>query len=686
MTSEAAVRLLGAHDIQHLAASIGVKPTKKLGQNFMIDPGTVRRIARLSEVQPGDRVVEVGPGLGSLTLALLEAGARVTAVEIDPVLAQQLPRTLATYAPAAAADFSVITTDALKVTAADFRESGNATSDAQSGTDRDTSDTSGTASLDPAQPFALVSNLPYNVATPILLTFLERFSGLTSALVLVQNEVAERLTARPGSKIYGSPSVKLAWYGSAQKAGMVGRNVFWPVPNVDSSLVAFSRDAENTHPAALRELTFSIVDAAFAQRRKTLRAALKGLVSVEQIAAAGIEPTLRGEKLTIDDFLALAQQVAGSAGQTSRPKVVSGLSSPTVTETLLSGSQESNADSRPASTSASHSAAAGTAVHPSGTAATFIQLRTPAKINLALTAGPAAEEGGKRSLETVYCSVGLYDDVELTVKRPGAGFSLDLEGDNLGDLVLDSSDMRHNLAVRALFALAEEAGKAPDVGIRISKRIPVSAGLGSSSADAAAVLVGLNKLWHLDYSVARLREIGAKLRTEVAFCVTGGVLKGTGAGEIIAPLNHDDLGKISSMLTSSTVLLGTYHDGLLTSDVYAELDRQRAESSAEAPTAASDSTPAASSQASAQASGNHHNDLSAPVAALFPRAGAALDDALAAAPGVTAFISGSGPTVVACLPDAKAAWKVIGAWKASRNVDRIVRVEAPAEISISALD
>jgi 16S rRNA (adenine1518-N6/adenine1519-N6)-dimethyltransferase len=291
MTQEAQFHLLGASDIQQIAASIGVKPTKKLGQNFMIDPGTVRRIARTAGITENQHVVEVGPGLGSLTLALLEAGADVTAVEIDPLLASQLPGTIAAHAPSTASKLHIVVSDALKVTAEQLRSAGD---------------------MDATKPFALVSNLPYNVATPILLTFLERFEGMASALVLVQNEVAERLTAAPGSKIYGSPSVKLAWYGTAQKAGMVGRNVFWPVPNVDSSLVAFTRTAatQHQHPAQLRKLTFSIIDAAFAQRRKTLRAALKGTVSAHQIEVAGIDPTLRGEKLTIDDFLAIAEVVA----------------------------------------------------------------------------------------------------------------------------------------------------------------------------------------------------------------------------------------------------------------------------------------------------------------------------------------------------------------------------------------
>lgn len=282
------VHLLGASDVQHLAASLGIAPTKKLGQNFMIDPGTVRRIAAAAKVSEGSPVVEVGPGLGSLTLALLETGARVTAVEIDRTLAAHLPETIARFAPDRTDAFSLVTADALKVTSEQFLAAG----------------------LNPEEPFSLVSNLPYNVATPILLTFLERFPGLTGGVVLVQDEVAQRLSAQPGSKIYGSPSVKLAWYGAARKAGKVGRSVFWPVPNVDSSLVAFASDVAG-RPESLKDLTFSLIDAAFAQRRKTLRAALKGLASAEQIEMAEIDPTVRGEKLGVESFIALARVVAG---------------------------------------------------------------------------------------------------------------------------------------------------------------------------------------------------------------------------------------------------------------------------------------------------------------------------------------------------------------------------------------
>ena len=286
----ATARLLGADDIHQLAAQAGIQPTKKLGQNFMCDPQTIRRIVTIADVQPGDQVVEVGPGLGSLTLGLLGAGAHVTTVEIDPKLNAQLPQTVERFQPQNADNLTTVLNDALAIETADQLPG-----------------------IDPDKPFALVSNLPYNVATPILLTLLARFSNLSSACVLVQSEVADRLSAGPGSKIYGVPSVKLRWYGEAKNAGKVARSVFWPVPNVDSSLVSFTRWPQGS-PQALRaqdyqlqERTFALIEAAFLQRRKTLRAALRDQLSAEQIQAAGIEPMLRGEKLTLEQFAALAQ-------------------------------------------------------------------------------------------------------------------------------------------------------------------------------------------------------------------------------------------------------------------------------------------------------------------------------------------------------------------------------------------
>jgi 16S rRNA (adenine1518-N6/adenine1519-N6)-dimethyltransferase len=280
-----AVRLLGPAEIRDLAELLDLQPTKKLGQNFVIDANTVRRIVRIAGVTAGMTAVEIGPGLGSLTLGLLEAGASVIAVEIDNRLARQLPHTVAAAAAVAEGRLTVVTADAMTVT-----------------------------SLDP-EPSVLVANLPYNVSVPVLLHFLEHFPSLRSGVVMVQAEVGQRLAAGPGSKIYGSPSAKAAWYGDFRLAGTVSRQVFWPVPNVDSVLVAFERD-EQPGTEAERLATFALIDAAFQQRRKMLRQALSVVLgdsatASARIEAAGLAPTARGEELTVLDFLRIVRAVAG---------------------------------------------------------------------------------------------------------------------------------------------------------------------------------------------------------------------------------------------------------------------------------------------------------------------------------------------------------------------------------------
>ncbi len=276
--------LLGPAEIRELAARAGIRPTKTLGQNFVLDGGTVRKIVRQADVTAGERVVEVGPGLGSLTLGLLEAGASVVAVEIDPVLAGLLPGTVAAHVPGGA-DLTVVGADALEV-----------------------------QELPGPPPTALVANLPYNVSVPVLLTFLERFPSLERVLVMVQAEVADRLAAPPGSRVYGVPSAKVAWYASARRTATVGRNVFWPAPNVDSALVRMDRREPPATSATRREV-FAVVDAAFAQRRKMLRAALAPLAgsseaAVRALEGAGIDPQTRGERVDIDGFARIAAQLA----------------------------------------------------------------------------------------------------------------------------------------------------------------------------------------------------------------------------------------------------------------------------------------------------------------------------------------------------------------------------------------
>lgn len=284
---DGAVRLLGPAAIRDLAVRHGVAPSKGRGQNFVLDPNTVRRIAALAGVRPGDAVLEVGPGLGSLTLALVEAGATVTAVEVDPVLAAALPETIAAQAPGRTADVRVVLADAVAVAE---------------------------SVLLPDRPSSLVANLPYNVAVPVLLGVLERLPSVRTGLVMVQAEVGHRLAAAPGSRVYGAPSAKAAWWAEVRVAGRVSRSVFWPQPRVDSVLVAFSRRPA-PGPDALRPSTFRLVDAAFAQRRKTLRSALAAVYGSAPAAAAalesaGLDPGARGETLGIADFARLAAAAA----------------------------------------------------------------------------------------------------------------------------------------------------------------------------------------------------------------------------------------------------------------------------------------------------------------------------------------------------------------------------------------
>ncbi|AGT04906.1 16S rRNA (adenine(1518)-N(6)/adenine(1519)-N(6))-dimethyltransferase [Corynebacterium glutamicum MB001] len=284
MEEPSGAQLLGPVEIRALAEKLDVTPTKKLGQNFVHDPNTVRRIVAAAELTPDDHVVEVGPGLGSLTLALVESAASVTAVEIDPRLAAELPETFQWRAPALAHKLSIVLKDALKVQQSDMA----------------------------VQPTALVANLPYNVSVPVLLHMMEEFPTINKVLVMVQAEVADRLAADPGSKIYGVPSVKASFYGPVTRAGSIGKNVFWPAPKIESGLVKIVReDTAWKQDDETRKKVWPIIDAAFLQRRKTLRAALSGhygsgQAAEEALRAADIDPTLRGEKLDVTDYVRLA--------------------------------------------------------------------------------------------------------------------------------------------------------------------------------------------------------------------------------------------------------------------------------------------------------------------------------------------------------------------------------------------
>jgi len=290
--TSAGPRLLGPADVRSLAAALDLRPTKQRGQNFVIDANTVRRIVRESGVGRDDVVLEVGPGLGSLTLALLEVASRVVAIEVDPKLARALPATIASYAPGQRDRFEVVLADALRIEA-----------------------------VPGPPPTALVANLPYNVSVPVLLHLMALLPSLRHGLVMVQSEVADRLAARPGSKVYGVPSVKAAWYADVRRAGAIGRNIFWPAPNVDSGLVAWThRDPPVT--TATRQQVFAIIDAAFAHRRKTLRSTLKELAGSAAAAEAalrhaGVDPMARGEVLDIAAYARIAEGLATATPATA---------------------------------------------------------------------------------------------------------------------------------------------------------------------------------------------------------------------------------------------------------------------------------------------------------------------------------------------------------------------------------
>ena len=684
MSDVAAGKLLTSNDIRELCAQLNIRPTKTLGQNFVNDPGTVRKIVRNAGVQAGEQVLEIGPGLGSLTLALLEAGAQVSAVEIDPPLAQALPTTAQARFPEA--KLQVFTADALTIT--------------------------GPESIDGATPTRLVANLPYNVAVPIVLTVLEKLPSIQTVLVMVQAEVADRLAATPGNKIYGVPSAKVAWYASARRTLTIGRNVFYPVPNVDSALVKIER---RPHPdtAATREQVFAVIDAAFAQRRKTLRQALAGLAgsagaAQEALERAGVSPTARGETLDIDQFAAVAQQLnAASAGArvpaasapalaTSDPAV--SVSAPAVnasdravsvsapgkvnlflalgaarpdgyhplntifaqiglSETVTVTPLQSLATTapQPAPAASAQTAQAGSvpaAAQPASTAPVSSASSAPAQSDSAPAAAqpapsataasaqpglvPAAQTGGPR--------------IELALTRPDSNVPLD----------------HTNLAYRAAQAVAQQAAQrglaTPDVHILLDKAVPVAGGMAGGSADAAATLKACNEFWQVGLSLEELAHLGAQLGADVPFGLYGGVALGTGRGDLIEPLKAAP---------------GPYYwtfalqdEGLSTAAVFKHFD-----ATVQAPPAA-DMPPeqllaALEAGDVAEVSRHIRNDLQATAIDLRPELGQLIDLAKKAG-ALAAMVSGSGPTVAALSSSRAVAERVALCWSLTPFCDQVV--------------
>lgn len=643
MSDVAAGKLLTSNDIRELCAQLNIRPTKTLGQNFVNDPGTVRKIVRNAGVQAGEQVLEIGPGLGSLTLALLEAGAQVSAVEIDPPLAQALPTTAQARFPEA--KLQVFTADALTIT--------------------------GPESIGGATPTRLVANLPYNVAVPIVLTVLEKLPSIQTVLVMVQAEVADRLAATPGNKIYGVPSAKVAWYASARRTLTIGRNVFYPVPNVDSALVKIER---RPHPdtAATREQVFAVIDAAFAQRRKTLRQALAGLAgsagaAQEALERAGVSPTARGETLDIDQFAAVAQQLnAASAGAC-----------------VPAASAPAPATSDPA-------------VNASDRA---VSVSAPGKVNLFLALG-AARPDGYHPLNTIFAQIGLSETVTVTplqslattapqsastapvssassapaLAAPAAQSDSAPAAQTGGpriELALTRPDsnvpLDHtNLAYRAAQAVAQQAAQrglaTPDVHILLDKAVPVAGGMAGGSADAAATLKACNEFWQVGLSLEELAHLGAQLGADVPFGLYGGVALGTGRGDLIEPLKAAP---------------GPYYwtfalqdEGLSTAVVFKHFD-----ATVQAPPAA-DMPPeqllaALEAGDVAEVSRHIRNDLQATAIDLRPELGQLIDLAKKAG-ALAAMVSGSGPTVAALSSSRAVAERVALCWSLTPFCDQVV--------------
>lgn len=669
MSDVAAGKLLTSNDIRELCAQLNIRPTKTLGQNFVNDPGTVRKIVRNAGVQAGEQVLEIGPGLGSLTLALLEAGAQVSAVEIDPPLAQALPTT--TQARFPEAKLQVFTADALTIT--------------------------GPESIDGATPTRLVANLPYNVAVPIVLTVLEKLPSIQTVLVMVQAEVADRLAATPGNKIYGVPSAKVAWYASARRTLTIGRNVFYPVPNVDSALVKIER---RPHPdtAATREQVFAVIDAAFAQRRKTLRQALAGLAgsagaAQEALERAGVSPTARGETLDIDQFAAVAQQLnAASAGAC-----------------VPAASAPAPATSDPA-VSVSAPAVNTPAMSVGGS---DVSVSAPGKVNLFLALG-AARPDGYHPLNTIFAQIGLSETVTVTPlqslattapqpastapvssassapaqsdsvpaaaqpaplatavpAQPGLVPAAQTGGPRI-ELALTRPDsnvpLDHtNLAYRAAQAVAQQAAQrglaTPDVHILLDKAVPVAGGMAGGSADAAATLKACNEFWQVGLSLEELAQLGAQLGADVPFGLYGGVALGTGRGDLIEPLKAAP---------------GPYYwtfalqdEGLSTAAVFKHFD-----ATVQAPPAA-DMPPeqllaALEAGDVAEVSRHIRNDLQATAIDLRPELGQLIDLAKKAG-ALAAMVSGSGPTVAALSSSRAAAERVALCWSLTPFCDQVV--------------
>lgn len=664
------VTLLTPNAVSQLCKRLDIRPTKQLGQNFVTEPSAIRKIVREAGVKAGEQVLEVGPGLGSLTLGLLEVGANVAACEIDSRLAAFLPATIASHAPQSLERAYLVNKDALKLVPSDLENlvalsesagEGGKELDKQQGSVQN----SGKAFL----PEILVSNLPYNVAVPVLLHLFAVFPSLKRALVMVQKEVAVRLSAPAGSKVYGVPSVKIAWYGKARMKSDISRRVFYPQPNVDSALVEIVRapsrslclreekqkgylSSEKEISGYLgktltapeqehrqREVVFELIDCAFASRRKMLRSSLKTwaapLAVTPLLQAAGIAPTSRAETLTIRDFVALAKLRSVLESRVEKSPIIPKKTANNIT--TLEREDNSAPASLPAAPSKPSLSAAETA------SARQAQAVSNGKINLFLAA--TRENDGYHPLSTLFQAVNLREKVTISLQEQGLDIDIKFDAPegavgyspDRDQQALTGLEIQNNLATRAFLLVAQQCGYQGGAKITIEKQVPVAGGMAGGSADAAAALLAANQVLAAGLSRNQLAEIGAKLGADVPFGIYGGTCFADRYGDRITPLPPANSLSLVAAVSPNT---------LATPEVFRQYDksgflRQKLPNLAEL-------NPLLQALYQADLSVLAkliQNDLQNPAIKLLPQLAVTLETAKQQ--GAVAFISGSGPTVIA---------------------------------------
>lgn len=664
------VTLLTPNAVSQLCKTLDIRPTKQLGQNFVTEPSAIRKIVREAGVKAGEQVLEVGPGLGSLTLGLLEVGAHVAACEIDSRLAAFLPATIASHAPQSLGRAYLVNKDALKLVPADLENLAALSESAgETGKELDKQQGSVQHSGKAFLPEILVSNLPYNVAVPVLLHLFAVFPSLKRALVMVQKEVAVRLSAPAGSKVYGVPSVKIAWYGKARMKSDISRRVFYPQPNVDSALVEIVRapsrslclreekqkgylSSEKEISGYLgktltapeqehrqREVVFELIDCAFASRRKMLRSSLKTwaapLAVTPLLQAAGIAPTSRAETLTIRDFVALAKLRSVLESRVEKSSIIPDKTG--INVITLEREENSAPASLPAAPSKPSLSAAETA------SARKAQAVSNGKINLFLAATRAND--GYHPLSTLFQAVNLREKVTITLQEQGLDIDIKFDAPegavgyspDRDQQALTGLEVQNNLATRAFLLVAKQCGYQGGATISIEKQVPVAGGMAGGSADAAAALLAANQVLAAGLSRNQLAEIGARLGADVPFGIYGGTCFADRYGDRITPLPPAN---------SLSVVAAVSPNTLATPEVFRQYDKSKFLRQKLPNLAELNSLLQALYQADLPVLAKLiQNDLQTPAIKLLPQLAVTLEEARRQ--GAVAFISGSGPTVIA---------------------------------------